>query len=182
MSRNSQSSLPRSPSRSATPQSHACQSLPICGFISATSPLPQSLLPLRSLCPLCFISAYFTLLQLPVFSVSYKRVRNSLKISTFKSLYFQAVAHSLSLFSCKSFICNHVSKTTGGYTPKLSDSGIFAPMHARHSLATPRSCRAAPREGGPLSFFSLPPCLPASFPPSTRNPFLQSPRRVRVTT
>ncbi len=51
----------------------------------------------------------------PLFSIHCKIVRISLKTSTFKSLYFQAVAHSLSLFSCKSFICNHVSKTTGGY-------------------------------------------------------------------
>ena len=49
----------------------------------------------------------------PSFPIPYKIVRKSLKTRTFKSLYFQADAHSLSLFSCKSFIYSRVSKTTG---------------------------------------------------------------------
>ncbi len=80
----------------------------------------------------------------PLFSNSYKRVRISLKTSTFKSLCFQAVAHSLSLFCCKSFIYNHVSKTTGGgYTPKSVRFWDF-PLAPNSPLA----CRAEVRRGG----------------------------------
>ena len=58
----------------------------------------------------------------PSFSNSYKRVRNSLKTSTFKSLYFHTHAHSFvgsPVFSTTS------QKHTGGIHPKLSDFGIF---------------------------------------------------------
>ncbi len=118
-------------SRGARP----CQLVSILAFISASFPLPQLVLPLRPQCALCLDSARFPLPQAPVFSAIYKRVRNSgcglylepaksLKTSTFKSLYFQAVAHSLSLFSCKSCICNSYAKQPPGYTPISSRKGV----------------------------------------------------------
>ena len=120
-------------------------SVSIGGFLSTSFPLQSPILPPCPLCPLCLIPASFPLPQPPVFSTPYKRVRISLKTSTFKSLYFQAVAHSLSLFSCKSFIYNHVSKTTGGYTPKLSDFGIFGSPAPRRAILPDQSNRSKMR-------------------------------------
>ena len=107
--RNSQSSLPHPPQRSAAPRSHPCQSVPIRGLP------PYGGLP-RALSTRGFISVSFPLPHPPVFSISYKIVRISLKINTFKSLIVQSLAHSLSLFSCKSFVCITYANQRGGYT------------------------------------------------------------------
>ncbi len=97
-----------------------------------------------------------------VISESYKRARKSLKTSTFKSLHSQSLAHSLSLFFCKSFICNHVSKTTGGVYPKTVrfwDSGA--------------GCTCSPQEE------SRPARLPHPSLEFVRRGDLQTPRRER---
>ncbi len=63
-----------------------------------------------------------------LFSILYKRVRKSLKTSTFKSLYFHTHAHS---FAGSPVFSTTSQKHTGGYTPILSDSGIFGPLACR---------------------------------------------------
>ncbi len=50
----------------------------------------------------------------PLFSISYKRVRNSFKIGDFKSLYLHTLAHS---FVGSLAFSTTSQKRTGGYTP-----------------------------------------------------------------
>ncbi len=73
------------------------------------------------------LSASFLLPQPPMFSATYKRVRILLKTNTFKSLYSQSVAHSLSLFSCKSFICVTYAKQPRGIPQKCPILGFSTP-------------------------------------------------------
>ncbi len=94
-----------------------------------------------------------------LFSISYERTRMLLKTSIFKSLHFQAVAHSLSLFSCKSFACLTYAKQRGGIPRKVSDSGILDYFLAGQPLGTEaRSSvqgRAELLRGGALRYVFL---------------------------
>ncbi len=153
-----------------------------CPALSATA------LPIRvNPCP---SAASFSAPATSVFSASYKRVRNILKTSTFKSLYFHTHVHSFLV----SPLFASLTQNNGGVYPETVRFWDFRPIH--HSLAAPGcglylepakskaglylqpaqikswgwatsvSCEFRPgRKGGPMVFLaSLPPCLRASFP------------------
>ncbi len=142
------------------------------------SPSPQPLRrPLRpgSASRELKVSASFPLPQLPVFSVAYKRVRNSLKTNTFRSLYFHTHAHSLSLFSCKSFICITYAKQPRGVPqscPILGFScGLYLQPAERKTSARRLTLRKV-RKLNPL--FSISSALFCAFAQVTftRKPFI----------